>query len=230
MRPPRCMGVAARMGRRVERGAAVAWSRRSARSPHGCRPSPSHRIVGAVREAPGREPRECAAPGSGCHCTERSTVTDVLIDRPELEGLGVYEFGWSDSDKAGASARRGISADVVTDISAPQGRAGVDAEEPAQGPRHVRAQADAHVGRRPLGHRLRQHQVLREVHRAPGADVGGPPRGHPRHLRAARASRRRSASASSAASRPSTSPRSSTTRSRRSWRRRASSSWTPTRP
>src|SRR5829696_7663088 len=44
-------------------------------------------------------------------------MTDVLIDRPELEGLGVYEFGWADSDAAGASARRGISPEVVGDIS-----------------------------------------------------------------------------------------------------------------
>jgi len=45
-------------------------------------------------------------------------VSDVLIDRPELEGLGQYEFGWSDSDAAGASARRGIDEDVVRNISA----------------------------------------------------------------------------------------------------------------
>ena len=45
-------------------------------------------------------------------------MTDVLIDRPELEGLGIYEFGWADSDAAGASARRGISPEVVADISA----------------------------------------------------------------------------------------------------------------
>ncbi|TFC82856.1 Fe-S cluster assembly protein SufB, partial [Cryobacterium sinapicolor] len=44
-------------------------------------------------------------------------MSDVLLDRPELSGLGVYEFGWSDSDAAGASARRGISPEVVTDIS-----------------------------------------------------------------------------------------------------------------
>src|SRR3954462_9441035 len=37
---------------------------------------------------------------------------------PELEGLGTYEYGWADSDVAGASARRGLSADVVADISA----------------------------------------------------------------------------------------------------------------
>ena len=44
-------------------------------------------------------------------------MSDVLLDRPDLEGLGTYEFGWADSDKAGASARRGISPEVVTDIS-----------------------------------------------------------------------------------------------------------------
>src|SRR5438128_7973334 len=37
---------------------------------------------------------------------------------PELEGLGNYEYGWADSDTAGASARRGINEDVVRDISA----------------------------------------------------------------------------------------------------------------
>src|SRR5664279_5466252 len=44
-------------------------------------------------------------------------MSDVLIDRPELNGLGQYEFGWSDSDAAGASARRGINEEVVADIS-----------------------------------------------------------------------------------------------------------------
>ena len=36
---------------------------------------------------------------------------------PELEGLGKYEYGWADSDTAGASAKRGIDEDVVRDIS-----------------------------------------------------------------------------------------------------------------
>jgi Fe-S cluster assembly protein SufB len=36
----------------------------------------------------------------------------------DLEGLGRYQFGWSDSDSAGANARRGINEDVVRDISA----------------------------------------------------------------------------------------------------------------
>src|SRR5690349_4056532 len=37
---------------------------------------------------------------------------------PELEGLDRYKFGWADSDAAGESARRGLSEDVVRDISA----------------------------------------------------------------------------------------------------------------
>src|ERR1700742_452928 len=36
----------------------------------------------------------------------------------QLEGLGTYRFGWADSDTAGASARRGLSEEVVRDISA----------------------------------------------------------------------------------------------------------------
>ena len=35
-----------------------------------------------------------------------------------LEGLGNYKFGWADSDVAGASAKRGINAEVVANISA----------------------------------------------------------------------------------------------------------------
>ncbi len=37
---------------------------------------------------------------------------------PELEGLGRYEYGWADEDVAGATARRGLSEEVVREISA----------------------------------------------------------------------------------------------------------------
>ena len=37
---------------------------------------------------------------------------------PELEGLGNYQYGWADSDAAGAVAQRGLSTDVVRGISA----------------------------------------------------------------------------------------------------------------
>ena len=37
---------------------------------------------------------------------------------PELDGLGRYEYGWADKDTAGADAKRGLSEEVVRDISA----------------------------------------------------------------------------------------------------------------
>ncbi len=45
-------------------------------------------------------------------------MSDVLLDRPELESLGQYEFGWHDPDQAGETAKRGLSEDVVNEISA----------------------------------------------------------------------------------------------------------------
>ena len=36
----------------------------------------------------------------------------------ELEGIGRYDYGWSDPDSAGATARRGLNEEVVRDISA----------------------------------------------------------------------------------------------------------------
>ena len=44
-------------------------------------------------------------------------MPDVLTERPELDSLGVYEFGWHDKDEAGAVAKRGLSEPVVRNIS-----------------------------------------------------------------------------------------------------------------
>ncbi|WP_347285630.1 Fe-S cluster assembly protein SufB, partial [Corynebacterium stationis] len=44
--------------------------------------------------------------------TEKKMTDDEII-----ESIGAYEFGWHDSDVAGAAARRGLSEDVVRDIS-----------------------------------------------------------------------------------------------------------------
>ena len=41
----------------------------------------------------------------------------MTTSHPELEGLGKYEYGWSDPDAAGASAKRGLNEVVVRDIS-----------------------------------------------------------------------------------------------------------------
>ncbi len=41
----------------------------------------------------------------------------MTIARPELDGIGNYEFGWHDKNDAGANAKRGLTEDVVRDIS-----------------------------------------------------------------------------------------------------------------
>jgi len=46
------------------------------------------------------------------------TTTPEITQAEQLEQLGAYKFGWADSDAAGAAARRGLSEDVVRDISA----------------------------------------------------------------------------------------------------------------
>lgn len=46
-----------------------------------------------------------------------TTAPEALTQEETLATLGRYDFGWADSDVAGASARRGLSSDVVADIS-----------------------------------------------------------------------------------------------------------------
>ena len=48
---------------------------------------------------------------------ERAAESAPLTQEETLATLGRYDFGWSDPDVAGSSARRGLSADVVADIS-----------------------------------------------------------------------------------------------------------------
>jgi Fe-S cluster assembly protein SufB len=48
-----------------------------------------------------------------------TTATDRPLTQDEkIDSIGRYAFGWADSDIAGASARRGLSPEVVADISA----------------------------------------------------------------------------------------------------------------
>jgi Fe-S cluster assembly protein SufB len=42
----------------------------------------------------------------------------IITQADQLAGLGNYEYGWADSDVAGATARRGLNEEVVRDISA----------------------------------------------------------------------------------------------------------------
>ncbi|MFL6105427.1 MAG: Fe-S cluster assembly protein SufB, partial [Marmoricola sp.] len=44
-------------------------------------------------------------------------MTSIEDLNPELKGIGRYDFGWSDTDTAGAAAKRGLNEDVVRDIS-----------------------------------------------------------------------------------------------------------------
>src|SRR6185369_12150306 len=52
---------------------------------------------------------------------EGNTMTEQQISpgtKDQLADLGRYGYGWADSDVAGAAARRGLSEEVVRDISA----------------------------------------------------------------------------------------------------------------
>src|SRR6201996_4607037 len=60
----------------------------------------------------------------------------------QLEGLGTYKFGWADSDAAGAAARRGLSEEVVRDISARKNEPEWMVEMRVQGPQEC--------GRKPM--------------------------------------------------------------------------------
>ncbi|MCX6402323.1 MAG: Fe-S cluster assembly protein SufB, partial [Propionibacteriales bacterium] len=45
-------------------------------------------------------------------------MTSIEELNPELKGIGRYEFGWSDKNDVGADAKRGLSEEVVRNISA----------------------------------------------------------------------------------------------------------------
>ncbi len=48
----------------------------------------------------------------------KATRPEVLTQDQQIEALSSYKFGWADSDTAGATAKRGLSEEVVRDISA----------------------------------------------------------------------------------------------------------------
>ena len=41
----------------------------------------------------------------------------MTIAHPELDGIGNYEYGWADKNETSDNAKRGISEEVVRDIS-----------------------------------------------------------------------------------------------------------------
>lgn len=61
---------------------------------------------------------EAAAAAAAALSTAAPTDAEQLSQDETIASLGRYEYGWADTDVAGASARRGLSEDVVRDISA----------------------------------------------------------------------------------------------------------------
>ena len=129
-------------------------------------------------------------------------------------------------DVTGASAQRGLSEAVVRDISAKKSEPEWTLRAAAEGPVHLRAEADAELGLRHRWDPFRQHQVLRAVQREAGCDVGRPARGHQEHLRQARYPEAEKQRLVSVWPR-STSQRWFTTRSAKTLRHKGSSSLTP---
>jgi|ERR1051326_3224264 hypothetical protein len=70
------------------------------------------------------------------------------------------KYGFFDPERYVFKAKRGLNEEIVREISLDEGRARVDdGDAPALVP-DLRMQGHAHVGRRPLGHRLREHLLL----------------------------------------------------------------------
>ena len=44
-------------------------------------------------------------------------MSETTTVHPELDGIGNYEYGWSDKNDSGANVRRGLNEEVVRDIS-----------------------------------------------------------------------------------------------------------------
>ena len=91
---------------------------------------------------------------------------------PELEGLGNYEYGWSDGNDAGANSKRGINEDVVRDISSKKAEPQWMLDLRLKGLSLFREEADAIMGIRPFRNLLRHHQILRSLNREAGRDLG----------------------------------------------------------
>ncbi|MDP9428845.1 MAG: Fe-S cluster assembly protein SufB, partial [Actinomycetota bacterium] len=80
-----------------------------------CAPAPrrsAHRTV--HQQHPHERPGEDARMTS----TQQSVTGTPLTQDEQIEQLGRYQYGWADADVAGSAAKRGLSEDVVRDISA----------------------------------------------------------------------------------------------------------------
>ena len=101
--------------------------------------------------------------------------------------LGRYKLGWSDAEDYVFKPKKGLSEEIVREMSAHEGRARVDARLPPQGAQALLRQAHGAVVRREhAGPRLRQHLLLREADRGSGEGLGRPARVDQDDLREAR--------------------------------------------
>ena len=80
---------------------------------------PSRGMGGTTTSAARHQPGDYAAHEDARrnHFRVRRALHMTTTTQDKLDGLGTYKFGWADSDVAGAAARRGLSEDVVRDIS-----------------------------------------------------------------------------------------------------------------
>ena len=56
--------------------------------------------------------------------TGATPMPSPMTQDEAIASIGAYNYGWHDSDVAGANAQRGLSEDVVRNISAPSGASG----------------------------------------------------------------------------------------------------------
>ena len=147
---------------------------------------PSPTATGSAPPASRTATSDPTRPSRQARPKERSSMTSIEELNPELQGhrplpvrLGRPRRRRRDRQ---ARPQRGRRPRHLRE----EVRAAVDARPAPEGPQALRPQAHAHLGLRPVGHRLRQHQVLRALQREAGRLVGGPPRGHQEHLRQAR--------------------------------------------
>ena len=105
---------------------------------------------------------------------------------PELEGLGKYEYGWADSDAAGASAKRGINEDVVRDISAKKSEPEWMTKLRLKGLRLFGKKPMPNWGSDLSGIDFDNIKYFVRSTEKQAAVLGGPARGHQEHVRQAR--------------------------------------------
>src|SRR5690606_10635069 len=107
----------------------------SARRP---RPAPGHL-------GPGRSRLHHLRPHAGGATQHREVhpmSTNIEELNPGLKDIGRYEYGWSDSDAAGESAKRGLNEEVVRDIS--------DRKDEPQWMRDLRLKSLRRFGKKPM--------------------------------------------------------------------------------